>query len=535
MHSQQIRQRRRRVTLDQTQNEERAAAARKSRTTGVKSRNGKKRRTYTEGARRSRQFKTTDLIPKRIWSVAAVVALLLAAIAGLNLLHLHSPEWLTVIGEEGVAALSLDSGHGLAVWYSNFLLLLTSCVSLQLYLLRQHRRDDYRASYRVWMWLALIFLLASAASVTGISSLLKNLFTNAVGSGSIAGGLTLVLAVKILGLLLLVVRGLVEVRFSRLAVFALLVVFAAYGGAALMTEVPDVQSEASNFIHAARGNCLLLGATALLVSIIGFARYVYLEANGLIQPRVRKQSGSQTDSEPKSVKKAKPARKKKTTRSADDNNDSTSTGQRPRRQKAKRDDNAEVTTRRKSRPAAASSSSESAAPRKKRGKSQQSDEAPARAPTARKTTRSTNTSRAGSGHSANDERLLSLSLLRRHARIREARNHRAARQQEPHQQHRCGARPSHASRRRARPPARARNATPPCLRHATPSRPSSCDRRHSSRTGPPESPGNRATSAKMVSPVVGKEVSASKWRRQQCNPEPPPSPANSIGWPTPAG
>ena len=75
----------------------------------------------------------------------------------------------------------------------------------------------------MWMWLALIFLIASAASVTGISALLKNLFVNTIGSGTISGGLTVVLAVKLLGLLLLVVRGLLEVRYSRLAVVTLLI------------------------------------------------------------------------------------------------------------------------------------------------------------------------------------------------------------------------------------------------------------------------------------------------------------------------
>jgi hypothetical protein len=284
MHPQRIRQRRRRVTLDTSQSEEfRVEDADAGE--AVRAPRRPAARPYTSGARRSRQFKTTDLIPKRIWSVTAVIALLLAAIAGLNLLHLHSPDWVDVIGNEGVAALSLDSGRGIAVWYSNFLLLLTSCVSLQLFLLRQHRRDDYRGSYRVWMWLALIFLMASAASVTGIAAVFRNLVQHLAGAEPGGSALLWVFLLKLAGLTLLVVRGLVEMRHSRLAVVGLLLVLAGYGMAHLINEVPEVRARSSEYVHAALGNSLLFACTALFVSVLGFARYVYLNANGLTRAR----------------------------------------------------------------------------------------------------------------------------------------------------------------------------------------------------------------------------------------------------------
>ncbi|MDG2014558.1 MAG: hypothetical protein P8J33_13705 [Pirellulaceae bacterium] len=218
--------------------------------------------------------------------MAAAIAFLLAAIAGLNLLHLNSPDWIEVIGEEGVAALSLNTGRGLGVWYSNFLLLLSSCVSLQIFLLRQHRRDDYRGSYRIWMWLAVLFLLASAASVTGIASLFRNVIANTLGSGG-AGNSTLmwVFLIKLGGLLLLLVRGLIEVRHSKLAVVGLFSVLFAYGIAHLINEVPEVQAKSSEYLHASLGNSLLFGSTALFVSVLGYARFVYLNANGLVKAR----------------------------------------------------------------------------------------------------------------------------------------------------------------------------------------------------------------------------------------------------------
>lgn len=288
MYSQSVRKRRRRVALDQTQSAPSDVAVQEQCAEPVTEESRKTvARSYTPGARRSRQFRTTDLIPKRIWSVTAVIALLLSAIAGLNLLHLNSPNWIGVIGADGIAALSLDSGQGLSVWYSNFLLLLTSCVSLQLYLLRQHRRDDYKGSYRIWLWLAVIFLIASAASVTGISTMCRNVVSSLLGSETIGTSLVWIVSIKLTGLTLLVVRGLIEVRYSRLAVAGLLTVLLAYGMANLIIEIPDVRAQSSEFIHAALGNCLLIGCTALFVSVLGFARFVYLDANGLIQARDR--------------------------------------------------------------------------------------------------------------------------------------------------------------------------------------------------------------------------------------------------------
>ncbi len=302
MNPQRTRQRRRRVAaLDQTQNSDESTSS-ESTTTQVRRKKASgnvpdtdqradaPRRAYDAGARRRCRFKAIDLIPKRIWSFLAAVAFLLAIVAGLNLLHLNSPDWQTVIGDEGLAVLSLDSGRGLGVWYSNFLLLMTACVSLQLFLLQQHRRDDYHGSYRLWVWLAFTFLLASVASVTGISAMLQNIFQSLSGWSSTGSGLLYLFFAKLIGLTVLVVRGLLEVRHSKFAVLGLLTVFLTYGTAILLNDIPGVQTQSNEYIHSALGNCLLVGSTALFITILSFARYVYLDVYGLTGVRIRSTS-----------------------------------------------------------------------------------------------------------------------------------------------------------------------------------------------------------------------------------------------------
>ena len=220
-------------------------------------------------------------MPKRYWSISLVLVGLLLGIVGLNLLHAHAPKWINVIGTEGVDALSLDGQHGIAGWYSSFLLLLSSCVSLQLYLLRQHRRDDYRGSYRVWLWVAGICLLASMASVSGFSRLLEQSVCYFIQAEP-GSGLTLIVIGKLVCLALLATRGVFEMRHSAAALAGLILVICAYAAATLI-DLPQVQSEVANYVQAAHGNLLLVGASVLLATFTIYARQVYLEANGLIE------------------------------------------------------------------------------------------------------------------------------------------------------------------------------------------------------------------------------------------------------------
>lgn len=281
MQSHSLRQRRRRVTLDQQQaaSSPVVESARGSTVDDTAGSAGNAP-SYSEGARRRHQLKTTDLIPRHWAAVSVLAILLLAVVALLNLPGTWADQLETVAGAEGLQVLVLEADRGIGSWYCNFLLLLTCCVSLQLFLLRQHRRDDYRGSYRIWLWFAGFCLLASMATVTDIPVLLGNLWTRLTGS---AGGVGWLIAAKLVGLMLLVFRGIVEVRHSRLALCGLVLVFFAYGLAALIHDVPEYQSLAGRYVQSAEQNLLLVGSSLLLLTVIGYARYVYLEANNLIE------------------------------------------------------------------------------------------------------------------------------------------------------------------------------------------------------------------------------------------------------------
>ena len=266
-------------------------------------------RPYTEGARRSRQFKTTDLIPKRRWPLSALVIALLLAIVALNGIQYSIPSMEVTVGPAVASAFALESPRGLSTWYCNLLLLFSAAACIQIYLLRQHRRDDYRGTYRVWLWYAAVFVLASMASVTSLSEVFSQSLQKLVGPiGSSAFWPSLILFT---GLSVLVVRGFFEVRRSRLAVIALVTIFLALAGTFLLQLVPAIASSISEFVPAAHGNLVLIAASSLLFGTIGFARFVYLEANGLIQVASDKESSAEKKSVRAAIKNAKKAEQAK--------------------------------------------------------------------------------------------------------------------------------------------------------------------------------------------------------------------------------
>ena len=137
----------------------------------------------------------------------------------------------------------------------------------------------------------------------------RNLVANTIGSSTLGIALLWIILIKLCGLTLLVVRGFVEVRHSRLAVVGLVVVLLSYGTAILINELPSIQTQTSQYLHAALGNSLLVGCTAILVSVLGYARFVYLDANGLID-RATKAAGKSERQLERAEKKADAKKRK---------------------------------------------------------------------------------------------------------------------------------------------------------------------------------------------------------------------------------
>jgi hypothetical protein len=307
--------RRRRIVVDPHQHESDVVEL-----TSAKSARKRKKTLYKAGADRRSQWKTTDLIPKRTWVVSLLIIMLLASLVGLNLLHHYAPKWVDYLGTGGIAALNLSGQATLAAWFSSFLLIISGFASLQIYALRQHRQDDYRGSYRLWLWMSALLLLASINCVVDLTSMgaqLIHRLTQLSLSQSVLGMLTF----KLVLLSVLVARGSFEVRESRWSLSLVVLVWCAYV-AAMALRLPVLQPVMANVnestLEIVHGNLILVGTVGLLMGHLVFARFVYLQALGTIKPVAKSSSKIQANGRKSSkVNKTKKPRAKKATESSE--------------------------------------------------------------------------------------------------------------------------------------------------------------------------------------------------------------------------
>jgi hypothetical protein len=270
---------------------------------------GKQSTLYTDGAQRRYQSKTTDLIPKRPLVVATVMLLLFGTIAVLNILAYYSTRWEPWIGREGLAALQLTGRSTLSGWFTSLLLVISGFASLQIYALRQHRRDDYRGSYRIWLWIALLLLIASANCVVDLSAIVTHLLQSATKANLSTTPIWWVM-VQLTALMLLIARGIYEIRESRGTIAMVALVWISYTAATvlklpanerLFTQIDTVDKPTL------LGNLVLIGTAATAAGVLLFARFVYLQALGLITIKEK----SERSKKAKKSKAVKPKSKRK--------------------------------------------------------------------------------------------------------------------------------------------------------------------------------------------------------------------------------
>lgn len=263
-------------------------------------------RAYSYGAERRSQRKTTDLIPKRMVSYLVVVMLLLAMLWLINFTSLNVPQW-TQLGPTALETFAIRGQGSLASWFSSFLLIMTGLASLQIYALRQHRCDDYRGTYRLWLWTAGLLILASINCVADLDGVALALLQSTTG-GAIFQRVWVPMAIQIGAITLLFARGLFEVRESRGSLVLVVFVWVAYSVAAVLQSPMVNQNVVGGGSEMVIGNSLLFGTAALFLAHITFARFIYLHANGLIVLRVKQERESVTR-ETKSADKRKAVKK----------------------------------------------------------------------------------------------------------------------------------------------------------------------------------------------------------------------------------
>lgn len=285
--------RRLRVMLDESSVEPTPGSATLAATNRKKksSQSNKTRRLYGYGAERRSQPKTTDLIPKRWFAYSTVVLALIATVCGLNALSIYSPSLHTYFGDAGVDAFSLRGGGTLASWFTSVLLAFTAAYCLQVYYLRKHRCDDYRGSYRIWLWSFCVFMVASVTGAVDLGQISQNVLAATAGKLPSLGPVSIPVLVGGVALTAMIALMVWEVRVSRGAMA--LVGLSWLGGLVSVLSVePFVRNQvAESSLVLVRANAWLGFSSCAFLAVVTYARYVYLAANGMLPVR-------QTESKP---------------------------------------------------------------------------------------------------------------------------------------------------------------------------------------------------------------------------------------------
>jgi len=239
------------------------------------------RRTYSKTAIDERRVRIVDLIPIYPIKVALLYLLIASGAAGLLALHhfaKHLVRW---------ADLSRVDSLGSMVQTAS--LMFTVAVILMVFRIRRHRLDDYRARYRCWLWIAPMLVFACFDSMLNLR-------------GDIALGLESVTRIRLLGQTdgwwvvlwslafgAMALRILIETWESRMSMlFTLVSACAFYLAMSVdlnLIVVPEVVSR-----ELATHACRLTGAAFLSIAIIQYARFVWLDAQGLMTKHARVES-----------------------------------------------------------------------------------------------------------------------------------------------------------------------------------------------------------------------------------------------------
>ena len=234
-----------------------------------------------------RQWQLLDLVPRRL---PVLILLLLAGgavIAGLEVVY----AWMVQRAAAGgavAAALDVAAKGSLACWFSSLTLLAAAVAALLVYTVRRHRTDDYHGRYRVWLWAAGCWFLLATDQAASLREGFRGLMIGWMGTPMWRDGALWWVVVYVLLLGAIGSRLLLDMRPSRLSIAALTAAAIAYGLALachlgwrpIGTAVGEVMFRTGSEMA---GQLMLLAAMGL------HARYVLLDAQGLVpHPEPRK-------------------------------------------------------------------------------------------------------------------------------------------------------------------------------------------------------------------------------------------------------
>ena len=263
---------------------------------------------YSDAAGVENHPQVTDFVPRRYSTIALLGIFGVAATAVSAALHYFALPIAVSHGMYSWAAFDLTARGNLTEWLAAVVLFMASGFCVLTYSIRRHRIDDYRGRYRVWLGAALACLVLSANSVTGLHVVLSDVLTRATGWSALREGAAWWMALAGLPLAWIFVRVLLDIRECRIGAALLAGAAICYGvsAASFLGYGPTVDAQLQPIVIAAP---LLLGHWLLFTAIVANARFVVLDAQGLVTVRRKSKAkrAANTTETKQAARKSSPA------------------------------------------------------------------------------------------------------------------------------------------------------------------------------------------------------------------------------------
>ncbi len=246
-------------------------------------------RAYPDAALVENPPRITRLNPPRIWHQSVSGMSALAAVSLVLALYAHAEWGVRWFGEQNLAALDPTTRGSLSSWLSSAMLGLAAIGSVAVFSIRRHRIDDYKGRYRVWLAMAAVCLVASIDATTALHRVPQqalHMVATRYAAGTSLGeypGFWWV-AFNLAAVVAIAARLSVEVRRSAGSAGWVVLAAASYLAAGALEL--RFFATASPFVDVLmQAAAKLLADASLLFAVAAYARYVYLDSQGILAQR----------------------------------------------------------------------------------------------------------------------------------------------------------------------------------------------------------------------------------------------------------
>lgn len=241
---------------------------------------------YGHGVTAFADLRLRDLIPRRRRFVAAwlnAALLMMSAILGLHVGRVEIAAWLQISDLPGI---DLNQTGNLAAWFTSVAYGGAGILATIIYGLRRFRLDDYAGHYRLWLFVVPSLFLASICSVVPLHEIWSLVCARLAG-GTATNGLTKLwwVAPAILAIVGVGGRVFFEIKRNRFCLAA--------GITGIVSLSACLLAKSSYLSITGVDDSLLiwgtqmLGAAALALCCLLYARQMLLEIEGVLSPQIR--------------------------------------------------------------------------------------------------------------------------------------------------------------------------------------------------------------------------------------------------------